>query len=383
MPDNKTIANVTGFNNGCAAHDFLHIFADNFDAIQWDLPQYQQLLQLFSETYQVAPTPNNFQKALIAIPGYAHQEFAFGPVIRKHMALMLGLDEQYRNNEVLFNQFLTTITSFLKNENGEGSNENLKSGNKKYLAQLKAQFQKQALDIDAFIAVNRDDIFEYFYETGFDNYIHALANSNQALLFTVDEINNYARIMQINLEVFDRNDKLVSVHDAGKYATLNVKLFNAGIHWRYQVAEHVTDKEVIARNLDTAISSLDRDPIIRKIYEQGWNPVNIQPLVKRVQDACNDLALAPGFLSQPAHDDYQHLCADLHLLHWHDALKEGRKGQALMYKTANEFLNQQLDEGIEYEAAEFNARFDALADAVAFGSDDELALLTNPIKRKR
>jgi len=61
-------------------------------------------------------------------------------------------------------------------------------------------------------------------------------------------------------------------------------------------------------------------------------------------------------------------------------VKEGAKGQAALFKMANEFLNQQLDQGVEHDAQEFNARFDALADAVAFGCNDEMDLLTKPIK---
>jgi hypothetical protein len=379
--DIHRITNVTGFDNGCGAHDFLHVFVDNIDIIDWTLPQYKGFLQLFGQAYQVAPTVENFKKALKAIPGYVNQEFAFGPIVRQHMALTLGQDDEYRNSETLFNQFVTTVEAYITDNNNEGSNESLKRANTEHLKRLKAEYERQDLDIDAFIGSNKDALLEYFNQQGFDNYIQTLADTNESLMFTVDEINNYARIMRINLKVYNRDDILVSRHDAPR-PIFDLKLYNAGIHWRYQAPAHVSLEEVAARNLDTGMSPYDRHPIIQTIYEYGWNKVNIQPLVKRVQDACNGIALSQDFLAQPVVDNYRLLQPETHLLHWHEAVKSGFKGQATLFKTANEFLNQQLDQGVEYDAAEFNARFDALADAVAFGSSDEMDLLTKPIKIK-
>jgi hypothetical protein len=379
--DIHRIANVTGFDNGCGAYDFLHTYIDNIDIIDWSQPQYKHFLQLFGQTYQVAPTLENFKKALKAIPGYVNQEYTFGPIARRHMALALGNDDAYRNSETLFNQFITTVEAYITDDNSEGSNESLRRANAEYLKRLKAQYEGQDLDIDAFIKSNNDALLEYFNQQGFDNYIQTLANTNEALMFTVDEINNYARIMRINLEIYNRDDILVSRHDEPR-PMFDLKLYNAGIHWRYQAPAHVSVDEVATRNLDTGVSPYDRHPIIQTIYEYGWNQVNIQPFVKRVQDACNDVALSQDFLTQPVVDDYRLLQPDTHLLHWHTAVKSGFKGQATLFKTANEFLNQQLDQGVEYDAAEFNARFDALADAVAFGSSDEMDLLTKPIKIK-
>src|SRR5947207_10301395 len=105
----QRIVNVSGFDNNCGSHTLLHAFHDNFDNINWNLPQCQHLLQIFSDHYHVAATPENFRKALNAIPGYVNKEYAFGPIFRQHMAEILKNDEAYKNSETLLNQFETAI----------------------------------------------------------------------------------------------------------------------------------------------------------------------------------------------------------------------------------------------------------------------------------
>tara|TARA_R110002110_G_scaffold271566_3_gene487069 strand:+ start:97049 stop:98197 length:1149 start_codon:yes stop_codon:yes gene_type:complete len=369
----QKIVNVTGFDNGCGAHDFLHVFDDQFEKLPWDFPQYQLLLQLFSETYGVELTAENFRKALDAIPGYANKEYAFGPIIRQHIAEVLHQDADYK--ELLSNQFFTAAGRYLGHRNNEGTDQSLIRANGAYLAQLQADYTRSGLELDAFMAYKQADIKAYYNKDGFNHYIEALGETSQGLMLTVDEISVYARIMGINLNVYGRNNAVILQDNNYTNPLFDLTLHNSGIHWRYQ-ADYLSSVEVAARNRDTCISPLDRHPIIQNINQHGWNPDTCAPLIQRVQDACLDMTLADDFLSHSAIPHAGLFEASKPLLMLQSNIQERYSGQAQLFHKANDFLNEQLDQGVEFSANEFEARFDALEDAVSNGSMDEIDLLT-------
>lgn len=369
MPVTDRIVNVTGFDNGCGAHTILHAFEDNFATIDWSRPGCQNLLQTFSDVYGVDATPENFQKALAAIPGYASKEYAFGPIVRKHMAEMIQLDGYYKQE--LSEQFVHVVRAYLMNDTREATNLNLRCGNETFMAELKQHFQSSRIDLDTYIAQHQRAILQYYNETGFDNYIRVLGDTAHALMFTADEIHTYARVMGFHLEI-DGRDGFHLEHPVSERDRLfKLRLSNVGIHWRYW-ADNLSPETVQQRNQDTYIAPIDRDPLLRNMSENGWQPY-LQPLINRVQRACRDEALEGDFLSQPSYT-YTSFDQNDRLLTW---IRDEK------FMRANDYLNRELDRGIELDPEQFNTRFEQLSDSVCNGTLDEIEQLQrNSIKAK-
>lgn len=365
----QNTVNVTGFDNGCGAHTILHAFEDNFDTIDWTRPGCQFLLDAFSEVYGVEATPENFRRALAAFPGYISKEYAFGPIVRKHIAEIIGLDDDYK--ETLSLQFLQVVRASLVNDTSEGTNQSLKRGNEAFLTRIRDQFRASRTDLDSFMEQHEAAILQYYNTNGFDNYINVLGDTAHGLMFTADEIHNYARLMKIDLEIQGRNDFYLENTVAEDERLFKLKLSNFGIHWRYQ-ADYLTAQVIHQRNQETNVAPIDRDPILRQMSENGWRR-HLQPFALRVQAACRNEALEADFIQPPSYHSIP-LDPNAELLTWFKNEK---------FKRANDFLNRELDRGVDFDADEFDKRFDALSDSVAHGTLDEIKLLERVLIKPR
>lgn len=295
MIEGPNVVNVTGFDNGCAAHCILHAFEDHifrnnfFNNEKWNTLGCEDLLLTFSNIFGVQnPTPEKLKKALISIQGYANREIVFGPMIRRHMANIIGHDEQYKKRA--YPLFLNVIQSYLAGQEQEGTNDNLRMANSFYISQLENEYTRSGLDLDIFIQLHEKEIYEFYFTEGFDNYIQILGNTNAQLLFTVDEICSYAKMMNIDLKLRGTRGDSYQILEMEQYVPEQEKLFslvllNRGNHWKYR-ADYLTEEQRNVRTKNTHIAPEDRKlPEIRAIYEKGWEE-GIQAFIPHIQLAC-------------------------------------------------------------------------------------------------
>lgn len=294
MIQGSNTVNVTGFDNGCGAHCILHAFEDHvfrnpqFNIGKWNTLGCQNLLATFSEMFGVEnPTPEKLRKALVSIQGYANREFVFGPMIRRHMANMISYDEQYKQR--VYPLFLNVIQSYLAGEEAEGTNENLMMSNASYISELEKAYQSSGMELDLFLQVHEEKIRQFYHREGFNNYIYTLGNTNAQLLFTVDEIFSYARMMNIDLKVTGTRGKGYEILEMEHYVPDQEKLFslvllNRGNHWKYR-ADYLSQAQRNIRTQNTYIAPEDRKIEIRAIHENGWEQ-GIQAFIPHIQAAC-------------------------------------------------------------------------------------------------
>lgn len=365
--DSNKIVNVSGWQNNCGANVFLCAIFDNFDLIDFSLPQYRSLLDVFSETFGVAGTPKNFCHAYHAVDGYVQKQVVFGPIIRQHMAQLAKQDENYRTTlSVQLSAMLRDIFSQCQLETSE---QPLYIANADEINKLRNLFydkQKNSIKID-------NDYLEWFLDTYVnkrlneftDKYIDTLGDTNKALMLSTEELQNYANKMGIkanvfrrtttkekkdiyNLEDFNDNDDSQTSRNTSNLFTLNI--INVGhAHWMYE-APYLSEQEIEKRNSDCNIAPEDRKPDSLALYMQSKG----QEYISTIKDTIRKSL-------------YEH------------------KSQLPLFEKANEFLyNQFEDETKEIDQVAFEERFDALAQAIQEEKTVEQVeddLLTTPIAR--
>lgn len=290
MLEGSNIVNVTGFNNGCAAHCVLHSFEYDFSRINWSHFGCQNLLRNFSEMFGVEnPEPAQLRKALLAVLGYANKEFVFGPMIRKHMAEMIALNEEYRNR-VRDALFLEVVRAYLADDSSEESDNNLVVGNEDFLETLCVEYESSEMELDDFLEKRQNDILKFYDEQGFDNYISVLGNAEYALFFTADEILNYAQVMNIDLKIEGMQEESIEILEIENRVPDSEKLFSlelvnsTGDHWRYR-ANFLSEEMIENHEKDVKIRMRDRDPVIRELgknWEEGMKALipDIQAVIR-------------------------------------------------------------------------------------------------------
>lgn len=363
----KRRINVSGWQNNCGANVFMHAYLDHWDTLPFQDPRYKSLLKELTRPFSMDMNPNTLKKTMDSL-NPLEQEFAFGSSVRNHIFHILGQQQEYRDS--LFQSFQVAIFNSVAGFKIEPTDHKFILSNQAIIHDCKEVFaylikeldidlkslspeDKESLmdqmwhDLDAFIPSNQQGSWleNYWNTQGFKSTLNYMTDYRNSYMMTQDELERYAKSMDIGLNVINRNAE--QTLEAPLYASfLDLTLVNSGLHWQYLAPETVSEKEIQQRNAPFEQAPGDRTNQFNALLEHP-DRLGDQDMLK---------VLAPLSTIKPS--------SSSKLLHWNFCSMTYQKP----YREANQQLNDLLDkQGELLDQKVFEEAFDQASQALRKG----------------